>query len=116
MSSPVRGGVLPQLPTDPGARVEIQEPCFYSFRMELTGPEQEEQGGQAPFPGQHKASVEQGCPPRLGWELEAAPLLLLMAQLQSRTSRKTLSAGAICHRSPDAQPQTLSKKDAGAFV
>lgn len=52
---------------------QIQESCFYSFRMEVTGPKQEEQRGQAPFPAQHKASVQQDCPPRLGWELEQLP-------------------------------------------
>lgn len=35
----MRGGVLAQLLTDPGARCS-----FCSFRMEVTGPEQEEQG------------------------------------------------------------------------
>lgn len=36
-------------------------------------PQQEEQRGQAPFPCQLKAPVEQGCPPRLDWELEQIP-------------------------------------------
>lgn len=92
---------------------QIQESCFYSFRMEVTGPKQEEQRGQAPFPAQHKASVQQDCPPRLGWELEQLPFccsrLSYKAELQGNC---TFCAANPSKQGPSsgAQPQTPKSK------